>query len=256
MYREVGVASNQRGLDTGSMDSKAEGTESRRSGRRLDRDTVIKEALRVVDREGSRALTMRGLGQELGVEAMSLYRYVTGREDLLEGIVVCLLEGVTAELANARPTSWQQYLQTLAHIVRDLALEHPLAFPLVATRHPAAPWLRPPLRSLEVVEDFLTTLGEFGFSDEQKVGAYRSFTSFLLGQLLLEAAARGDGVSPPEEPLDEGDADVPNRDGRIQLSPGSEVLRLRPMLSENHGAEEFELSLESLLDRIELEVSQ
>lgn len=122
MYREVGVASNQRGLDTGSMDSTAEGTESRRSGRRLDRDTVIKEALRVVDREGSRALTMRGLGQELGVEAMSLYRYVTGREDLLEGIVVCLLEGVTAELANARPMSWQQYLQTLAHIVRDLAV--------------------------------------------------------------------------------------------------------------------------------------
>ena len=49
---------------------------------------------------------------------------------------------------------------------------------------------------------------------------------------------------------------MPNQDGRIQLSPGSEVLRLRPMLSENHGAEEFELSLESLLDRIEIEVSQ
>lgn len=130
---------------------------------------------------------------------------------------MCLLEGVTAELANARPMSWQQYLQTLAHIVRDLALEHPLAFLVVATRHPAAPWLRPPLRSLEVVEDFLTTLGEFGFSDEQKVGAYRSFTSFLLGQLLLSGRARRRGLAAGGTAR-RGDADVPNRDGRIQLS--------------------------------------
>ncbi len=238
------------------MDSTEDGAMPRRSGRGLDRHIVIEAALRMIDRDGPRSITMRGLGQELGVEAMSLYRYVTGREDLLEGVVVRLLEGVMTELEHGTPTSWQQYLQNLAHIVRDLALEHPLAFPLIATRHPAAPWLRPPLRSLEVVENFLTTLGGFGFSDAQKVDAYRSFTSFLLGHLLLEAAARGDGVSPPEEPLDEGDADVPNRDGRAELAPDSEVLRLRPLLSVNRGAEEFELSLESLLDRIELEISQ
>ncbi len=238
------------------MDSTADGAGPRKSGRGLDRHIVIETALRTIDRDGPRSLTMRGLGQELGVEAMSLYRYVTGREDLLEGVVVDLLEGVTTEIEQGRPTSWQQYMQNLAHMVRDLAVEHPLAFPLIATRHPAAPWLRPPLRSLEIVENFLTTLGGFGFTDEQKVGAYRSFTSFLLGHLLLEAAARGDGVSSPEEPLDEGDADVPNSDGRVELASDSEVLRLRTQLSENRGAEEFELSLESLLDRIELEISQ
>jgi AcrR family transcriptional regulator len=238
------------------MDGTEEGVIPRRSGPGLDRRIVIEAALRRIDRDGARSLTMRGLGQELGVEAMSLYRYVTGREDLLEGVVVHLLEGVTTELEHGSATSWQQYLQNLAHIVRDLALEHPLAFPLIGTRHPAAPWLRPPLRSLEVVENFLTTLGGFGFSDEQMVGAYRSFTSFLLGHLLLEAAVQGDGASPPDQPLDEGDADVPNRDGRAELAPDSEVLRLRPLLSEDRGTEEFELSLESLLDRIELEISQ
>jgi TetR/AcrR family tetracycline transcriptional repressor len=217
---------------------------------------VVEAALHSIDRHGAQGLTMRGLGQELGVEAMSLYRYVTGREDVLEAVVARLLEGLTARLHGEIAASWQGYLQTLAHAVRDIALDHPLAFPLVATRHPAAPWLRPPLRSLEVVEDFLTTLGRFGFTDDQLVRTYRSFSSFLLGHLLLESAAQGAETSPVEEPLDEGGADDRNRDGEMSLAPGSEVLRLRSALSEDRGAEEFEASLETLLDRIELEMCQ
>ncbi|MFT0847255.1 TetR/AcrR family transcriptional regulator C-terminal domain-containing protein [Actinomycetaceae bacterium L2_0104] len=228
----------------------------RTGGQGLDREKVVKAALRVIDRDGIRALTMRGLGKELGVEAMSLYRYVTGREDLLEAVVVELLTGVMEELDGDITTSWQGYMQNLAHSVRKLALEHPAAFPLIATRHPAAPWLRPPLRSLDVVENFLTTLQRFGFSDVQLVEAYRSFTSFLLGHLLLEAAAQGVETSPLEEPIDEGGAQIPNRDGKTRLNRNSEVFRLRSLLSEDHGAEEFESSLETLLDRIELEVSQ
>ncbi|MFP3821900.1 hypothetical protein SB658_24695, partial [Bacillus sp. SIMBA_008] len=79
--------------------------------------------------------------------------------------------------------------------------------------HPAAPWLRPPLRSVEVVEMFLRTLIEQGFSDRQAVDTYRSFSSFLLGQLLLESAVRGAEISPLEETLDEGGADIPEQDG-------------------------------------------
>ena len=49
-----------------------------------------------------------------------------------------------------REIRFHAYLQWLAHGVRALAREHPNVFPLIATRHPAAPWLRPPLRSLRV----------------------------------------------------------------------------------------------------------
>ena len=199
---------------------------------------------------------MRGLGQELGVEAMSLYHYVTGREDVLEAVVTLLLDNLTDRLDEHLLSTWQGYLQTLAHTVRDIALEHPQAFPLVATRHPAAPWLRPPLRSLEVVEHFLTTLGHFGFSDDQVVAAYRSFSSFLLGHLLLEVAMHGAETSPVEEPMDEGDAQIPNRDAEAELPAESEVSRLRAKLSEDRGAEEFDTSLEMLLDRMELSMSQ
>ena len=199
---------------------------------------------------------MRGLGQELGVEAMSLYRYITGREDVLEAVVAHLLDGITEGLDEQLSSSWQGYLQNLAHTMRELALQHPRVFPLVATRHPAAPWLRPPLRSLEVVEHFLRTLRDFGFSDDQTVSVYRSFSSFLLGHLLLEATLHGAETSPVEEPLDEGGADIPNRDQQVELAADSEVLRLRPKLSEDHGEEEFEISLETLLDRIELSIAQ
>ena len=106
------------------------------------------------------------------------------------------------------------------------------------------------------MEDFLTTLSGHGFTDEQVVGAYRSFSSFLLGQLLLESAARGADTSPVEVPLDEGDAQVPNQDGRVDLSGNPSVARLRPLLSEDRSREEFEISLEALLDRLELTLSQ
>ena len=95
-----------------------------------------------------------------------------------------------------------------------------------------------------------------GSADQQIVHAYRAFSSFLLGQLLLESATRGAKTSPVEEPFDEGDAQVPNEDGQVDLEGRPETARLRPLLSEDHSAEEFEVSLETLLDRLEMTLSQ
>ena len=224
-------------------------------GRRtLSREQIIETAIDFVDKRGLTALTMRRLGKELRVEAMSLYRYVNGREDLLEGIV----DHMVAELhlrpddEQLQPTNgWQAYLQWLAHRVRALAREHPNVFPLIATRHPAAPWLRPPLRSLRVVEDFLTMLISRGFSDARAVMAYRGFSSFLLGHLLLEASVLGAQTSPAEEPLDEGESDVPNADHDLDLNKFPHVQRLEAQLSEDHASAEFEQALEDLLDRLD-----
>ena len=217
---------------------------------------IIETALAQIDRSGAQGLSMRSLAQELGVEAMSLYRYVHGREDLLEGVVALLMGDLTSSLDEELAEHWQGFLQTVAHQVRRIAIEHPKAFPLVATRHPAAPWLRPPLRSVEVVNTFLSALLGHGFTDEQAVDAYRSFSSFLLGQLLLESAVRGAETGPVEEPLDEGGATIPEGDGQLSLEVAPEVLRLRPLLSEDRSDEEFEVSLEVLLDRLSQELSQ
>ncbi|MBL8926986.1 MAG: TetR/AcrR family transcriptional regulator C-terminal domain-containing protein [Pseudonocardia sp.] len=203
----------------------------------LSRERIVAAAIAFVDRRGLTALTMRRLGTELGVEAMSLYRYVAGRDDLLEGMVDQLVEQLHLDPSGGRPgpdDSWQAYLQWLAHGVRQLVQEHPHAFPLIATRHPAAPWLRPPLRGLGVVEDFLSTLVARGFTDDGAVAAYRAFSSFLLGHLLLEAAMLG---SRPVPAVDLRDFPV--------------LRRLEDRLSQDHAAAEFERALEDLLDGLE-----
>jgi len=229
---------------------------SRPPAPKLSRDLIVETALAQIDRTGAQGLSMRSLAQEIGVEAMSLYRYVHGKEDLLEGVVALLMSDLTSSLDDELSEHWQGFLQTVAHEVRRIATDHPKAFPLVATRHPAAPWLRPPLRSVEVVNTFLSSLIDHGFSDAQAVGAYRSFSSFLLGHLLLESAIRGAETGPVEEPLDEGNAAIPEKDGSLALDDASEISRLRTLLSEDRSEEEFEVSLEVLLDRLSRELSQ
>jgi AcrR family transcriptional regulator len=231
---------------------------SGRTGMGLSRERIVEAAIEVIDTQGVSGLTMRRLGAELEVEAMSLYRYVNGREDLLEAVVETLVDSIRIPpVGQLRPADgWQAFLQWLAHDVRRLASEHPAAFPLIATRHPAAPWLRPPLRSLRVVEGFLDGLRARGFTDEQAVAAYRSFTSFLLGHLLLEAAMAGAQLSPAEEPLDEGDADLPGHDEALPMENFPTVVRLRDELTEDHTDAEFEEALEHLLVRLDLEHSQ
>ena len=224
--------------------------------RTLDRDLIVREALQLIDRDGAQGLSMRTLAQQLGVVPMALYRHVSGREDLLESVVALLLAEVRDDLDVELAKTWQGYLQALAHAVRRIAVEHPNAFPLVATRHPAAAWLRPPLRSLDLVEDFLQRLGAHGFDDDQIAHAYRGFSSFLLGQLLLESTTRGAETSPVEVPFDEGNAPIPNRDGELDLDSRPATRRLRPRLSEDHSEDEFEISLEALLDRLEMNLSQ
>jgi TetR/AcrR family tetracycline transcriptional repressor len=78
----------------------------------------------------------------------------------------------------------------------------------------------------------------------------------LLGHLLLESAVRGAETPAVEEPLDEGGATVSNQDGRVDLSGTPTITKFRARLSEDHSDEEFETSLETLLDRLEMDVSQ
>ena len=53
----------------------------------LSRERVLRAAVALADAGGIEALTMRRLGEELGVEAMSLYRHVANKDDLLDGMV-------------------------------------------------------------------------------------------------------------------------------------------------------------------------
>jgi AcrR family transcriptional regulator len=218
----------------------------------LDRGRVVGAAIAFIDEFGLPGLSMRRLGSILGVEAMSLYRYVPGRENLLDAVVESIVEEMRhdEDVLESPRDGWQDFLQRLAHGVRRVALAHPKAFPLVASRPPEAPWLRPPLRSLKWVEAFLDGLLSEGFSDAAAVSAYRAFTSFLLGHLLLEVSSLGADVGPLDVIDDQEDANDKS------LSPYPTVQRLSGNLAEDHSAVEFEESLEELLNRVALMQSE
>ena len=213
----------------------------------LDQQRIVQAALELLDEAGIEELSMRRLGRRLGVEAMALYRYWPSREALLDGVVEAAMDELFADpdVQLGPEDGWQDYLRRLAHGVRRLALRHPQVFPLVATRPPAAPWIRPPLRSLRWVESFLEALLSREFSDEDALYAYRAFSSFLLGHLLLEVSALGVDIAPVEIP--EGE-----RTAQVRLDDSCpELLRLASRLAEDHSLVEFEDSLDNLLDRLD-----
>ena len=107
----------------------------------LDRERILQAALDFIDEQGLAALTMRRLGSSLGVEAMALYRYVPGREDLLDGVVDRVVETLFDDqdgddIYIGDHAGWQDYLVRLAHGMRRIALAHPAVFPLIASRPP------------------------------------------------------------------------------------------------------------------------
>src|SRR5688500_11950104 len=96
---------------------------SRRTGIGLTRERVLQAGLRLVDREGVEALTMRRLGKELGVEAMSLYGYVANKQDLVDGV----LARVYAEMPRTvdGTAAWPDRLRSIAREFRRVLLRHP-----------------------------------------------------------------------------------------------------------------------------------
>lgn len=114
-----------------------------RTGRvRLTREAVLRRAVEVADADGLAALTMRRLADELGVEAMSLYHHVAGKDALLDGIADLVFEEVL-EAAAAAPdldavrearVPWDDAVRARILGARAVMLRHPWAPLLIATR--------------------------------------------------------------------------------------------------------------------------
>lgn len=216
---------------------------------RLDRQRILSAAVALVDESGLQKLSMRSVGRRLGVEAMALYRYLPSRESLLDGIVEQVVDELYAdpEVHLVPQGDWQDFVVRLAHGVRRVALRHPQVFPLVATRPPQAPWVRPPLRSLRWIESLLEGLLRRGFTEQQAVTAYQAFSSFLVGHLLLEVSALGVDVGPVEQ----ADAAAQATVEPLPLGSYPVLLRLAPLLAADHFAAEFAASLADLVSRID-----
>jgi AcrR family transcriptional regulator len=147
--------------------------------RKLSSDTIVAAAIALLDREGAQALTMRRLGAELGVEAMSLYRHVGSRQALLDRVA----DRLAAEIEpDARAAEWPDALRALASEVRALARRHPAAFTLVGVRVLGTP------AALAPVEAVLASLRRGGFTPARAISAYRLVIAYARGYALSELA--------------------------------------------------------------------
>jgi AcrR family transcriptional regulator len=151
--------------------------------KRLSRELVLSTALALVDSEGLDALTMRRLGQELGRDPMSLYRYAANRAALLDGVSELVLN----ELAIfPDDPDWQAQLRRIAHDLRLLALRHPNVVPLLVTRPLSTPLGLRPLGTLRPLEQILSLLIDAGFAPADALHVYRAYYGFLYGHILNE----------------------------------------------------------------------
>lgn len=156
------------------------GTASRRKGGRrppLTRERVLREALRVADEQGIDALSMRRLGQLLGVEAMSLYKHVADKEDLLDGIADLVMAEI--EPPTVGP-DWRAELRHSAISAHDALRRHPWAGPVIESR------LRPGPARLRYLDAVIGVLRAAGFSLPMVANAFMTLDSHIYGFTMQE----------------------------------------------------------------------
>ncbi|MDQ0617300.1 TetR/AcrR family transcriptional regulator C-terminal domain-containing protein [Arthrobacter globiformis] len=212
----------------------------------LSRELVLSAALELVDSEGLEALTMRRLGQQLGRDPMSLYRYAANRAALLDGVTELVLN----ELAiSPDDKDWQTQLRRIAHDLRLLALRHPNVVPLLVTRPLSTPLGLRPLGTLRPLEQILSLLIDAGFRPEDALHVYRAYYGFLYGHILNE--------------LQEYVVDADENEALLRLGlhrlPAKEFPRLRalaPVLADYDGAAELDQGISILLSGLAAHLSQ
>jgi len=156
------------------------------TGRRpLSRRRILEAAVRFVDSEGLEALSMRRLGAELGVEAMSLYNHVPNKEALLDDMVELLLGELEIPPEDE---AWEVRVRQAYRAFRRLAHEHPNVFPLLVVRPPDT------MDGVWLVEEFLGTLRGAGFDSETALYAFRTLSSYASGYAMAEI--RGFAMEP------------------------------------------------------------
>jgi AcrR family transcriptional regulator len=152
----------------------------------LSRDRVLRAAIDLADASGLESLSMRKLGQGLGVEAMSLYNHTANKDDILTG----MLELVVGDMTLASPgPDWQASLRRSAVSAHEVLERHPWACALMMSPARVQP------ARMRYMNAMLGCLREAGFSAEETDLAYHALDSHIIGSTLWEA---GYGAGAPD----------------------------------------------------------
>jgi AcrR family transcriptional regulator len=203
----------------------------------VTKERVLRSAAALADRSGIGSLTMRRLGRELGVEAMSLYKHVANKDAILDGLV----ELVVAEIEVPGPASdWKTAMRRRAISARRVLGSHPWAIGLLESRGSAGPAV---LRYLDAI---IASLRAGGFSVEMAGHAFWLLDSYIYGHVIQETSL----------PFDTSEQIAESTGAILEQIPVDEYPHLVEMAAGAmtpgfHYETEFEFGLDLILDALD-----
>jgi AcrR family transcriptional regulator len=154
----------------------------------LTRERIVQAALSLVDREGLKALSMRRLGAELGVDPMAVYYYLPNKDALLDAIVEAVMADIDLNVDDPS-RSPEDRIMCAALAYRDVLLAHANALPIVLSRGPRTP------AAMRPVELLIGILRDAGLPPTRAMAGMNAIAATVRGTVGMIA----DGDEPPSE---------------------------------------------------------
>lgn len=204
----------------------------------LTRERVLRAALALADKKGIAELTMRRLGQAVGVEAMSLYNHVANKDDLLDLLVDIVFSEIEVQCQDG---GWKKAMRRRAVSARQALERHPWAIGLMESRRNPGP------ANLQHHESVLRCLREAGLSIAMAAHAYSALDSYIYGFALNQQSL----------PFDTGEEAAKVAGAILEQMKGAGYPRMAEIALEHvmkpdySYAAEFEFGLDLLLDGLE-----
>lgn len=204
--------------------------------RPLSKDRILRAAVTLADQSGLASLTMRRLGRELGVEAMSLYKHVSSKDEILDGMV----DMVVGDIEIPEPGSdWKTAMRKRAVSARQVLRRHPWAIGLFESRGAFGPAV------LRYIDAIIASLRAGGFTVEIAGHAFSLLDNYVYGHVIQEISF--------ETSMEEGEATQPI----LQHLQGdqyphlAELVTLQEATSPFDYDTEFEFGLNLILDALD-----
>jgi AcrR family transcriptional regulator len=204
----------------------------------LTRERVLDAAMKLADGGGIEALSMRKLGQALGVEAMALYYHFANKERVLDGIVDLVFGEIDLPAAGAE---WKAAMRRRAISVRDALMRHRWAIGLMESRTNPGP------ANLRHHDAVIGCLRAAGFDMAAAATAYS----------LLDAYIYGFALTKMNLPFDTTTDIVEMAETMLEPFPAGEYPNLAAFITDHamkpgyDFADEFEVGLDVILDGLE-----
>jgi AcrR family transcriptional regulator len=148
---------------------------------RINREAILAASLDLADDVGIEQLTMQAVADRLDVTPMALYRYVSDKADLLDGVVERLLGEI--ELPDPKTPPLEQ-LAAVGQAIRAVARRHPTVFPLLLQRPATTP------AAVQARDRVIALLTEIGVPPREVARCERLISTIILGFAASEAAGR------------------------------------------------------------------